>query len=271
MRVTIYQPQYFPRLHYYNRIIDSDTFVILDSTQYTKALTHLDDDRRHKSYQSDTPIKIAIGEFLLTVPIKHQGLLPINQTKIDYNQNWARRHLLILKSAYAKSAYFKLIYPQLVQILSTKYDNLATLNINTILWGIAYISGAEIDIAQLSIDSVNTKLAKNKIIRLKKIITDKDIGIARPPGAKKGTQWTANICKALGATEYFHGETAKKGYMELDHYKNLGISPIVQNWTCSTYSQQFILKIPFLPNLSIIDLLFNVGGSSALEIILSRK
>ena len=46
MRVTIYQPQYFPRLHYFNRILNADTFVVLDSAQYTKSLVHFDTEQK---------------------------------------------------------------------------------------------------------------------------------------------------------------------------------------------------------------------------------
>jgi len=88
MRVCIYQPQYFPRLHYINRILDSDKFIFFDSAQYTKKLVHLNDGgTKHKSYQSHSPIKTAQGEFLLLVPVKHQSFIPINKTIIDYEKD----------------------------------------------------------------------------------------------------------------------------------------------------------------------------------------
>lgn len=268
MRITIYQPQYFPRLHYFNRILNRDIYVILESSQYTKALTHHDDKkRRHKSYQADTPIKLPYGPQLLTVPIKHKWFLPINQTPIDYTHKWAAKQLRTITMAYQKAPYFNKLYPQIEEIFSLKYPSLAHLNIITTLWGIANLLNLQIPVDDLTIKRVNENLNKSRRIPLKKITSDKDIESKKPDEQKKGNKWIIKICQALGATEQVHGETSKAGYMDLHFLKKHGIKSVVQNWQCHQYPQQFDYRIDFLPNLSIMDLLFNVSQKSARSII----
>jgi hypothetical protein len=271
MRVTIYQPQYFPRLHYFNRILDADIFVILDSTQYTKSLVHFDNDqkKRHKSYQADTPIQFSQGTYLLTIPIKHQGLLALNKTQIDYTHHWAPKHVSTLRSAYGKAPFFNVFFPQIKEILSKQYQSLAELNMNTILWGLSCALGFDVAVEDLSLELINRKLKQNKV-GLSKILCDRETGVKRPDGFRKGTEWTTAICQSLGATEYLHGGTAQSGYMESDYYNMYGITPIIQNWKCQEYHQQFRDRLGFIPNLSIVDLLFNAGQERTQQILLEK-
>lgn len=268
-RVAIYQPRYFPQLHYFHRALHSDVFVILASAQYTKSLVHVTEGKiqqRHPSYQSDTPIKLSSGNHLLTVPTKHHGLAPINQTEIDYSHRWINQHLQTIKSAFGKTPRFDQIYPQVQNILDLRSQNLADLNLQTIIWGITTILGFGATL-ELNLEKLNSLLIKSTTARLKTILTDQQTGVPRPEGNAKGTEWTAQICHSLRASEYFHGGTAQAGYMDLDYYRNLGITPVAQNWRCPEYPQQFSDKIGFISNLSILDLLFNVEPDAAQKIL----
>ena len=265
MRVTIYQPQYFPRLHYFNRLLDSDTYVVLESAQYTKVLNHFVGGKKekHKSYQSHSPIKLAGGEYFLSVPTKGESFLPINKTQADYSQKWVENHLKTIKSAYSRAPYFSEVFAELENILSVKYSNLAELNLKTILWGISKILDLNLSISSITLEEINTYLAKNNRVRLKKILLDwqtTDVSEAN----EKGDDWIIEICKSLGATEHVHGETSKVGYMNMDRYKEIGINPITQDWLGKEYLQEFS-KLGFKPNLSIIDLLFNTDSQEAFK------
>ncbi len=268
MKVSIYQPRYFPQLHYFNRALTSDVFVILDCAQYTKALVHNinGEKERHKSFQSDTVIKFPEGSHFLTVSIKHDGLLPISQTKLDYSSDWARRHAATISTAYRKSPSYDKVFPQIEKLLKSEYTTLGELNIKTFLWGLACIMGLDLDASELNIDTINKHLETSNF-RLKKIILGSELGVERPEGFQKGTEWTVAICKKLGATEYVHGETAQNGYMNEEYYKENDINLVTQNWSCAEYEQQFSDKAGFISNLSIIDLVLNVDREKALEII----
>lgn len=269
MLLTIYQPQYFPRLHYFARICASDVFVILDSAQYTKSLVHLTQKgrERRKSYQSDTPIKYPQGEYFLTVPIKHDGLLPINKTQIDYSHKWVPKHLSTIKTFYSKAKNFENLFPQIKEVLTQKYDNLAELNIKIIIWALSSIFGLDFKVKDLTLENLNKNLEKGDL-RLKKVIKDSQTGVRRPYGLQKGTEWTIAILKSQEASKYYYGGTALLGYMDIEAYKKAGITPLKQEWVCREYSQQFSDRVSFISNLSIIDLLFNEENDKVKEILL---
>lgn len=269
MRVTIYQPQYFPRLHYFNRILNSDVFVILDTAQYVKNIVQEEKGSavRVKSYQSDTPIKLATGSYCLTIPLlSRQSYQSIKSTEISYKELWTKKHLFTLKNSYAKAEAFRRLYPDIVLLLNQAYSSLAQLNSTTILWGIAALFNFSTRPDKITLEEINKKLQKVPV-RLKKVIPVSTLNVKRPEGTQKGTEWTAKICQKLQATEYYHGGVAQAAYMESKYYKKLGITTTVQNWKCGTYKQQFIDKVGFIPNLSILDLLFNEEPYKAQQII----
>lgn len=266
MRVTIYQPRYFPQLHYFNRIFSSDIFVILDTAQYTKSLTYPGEKKtRIRSYQSDTPIKTAAGIHLLTVPLRNNGLLPIAETEIAYAEPWNLRHLATIRSAYNRAPYYKTLSSRLEMLLRKKYRTLGQLNIATIIWAIDSL--LNLRLPDLTLENLNISLQKQRQVRLRQVLTVGQTGVSRPNGYRKGTEWTAAICTNLSATEYLHGGTGREAYMDLQYYNNLGVRPIEQNWTCSTYLQQFTENHGFTPNLSVLDLLFNVDHEAAQKIL----
>jgi hypothetical protein len=247
-------------------MLNSDVFVFLDNAQYTKSLRQVtpEGEKRMVSYQSDTPIKTSQGRVLLTIPIRHNGYSPLNEIEIDYSQHWYKKHLLMIKSSYLHASNFPAVDASLKTLLPKKHSTLAHLNIATTLWALSLLLG--IFQEGLTLDNVNTILARGDF-RLKKIVLASTLGVRRPEGLQKGTQWTTAICTKLGATEYIYGGTAKNNYMDLDYYTSHGITPIMQDWKSKVYPQQFT-RIPFLPNLSIVDLLCNVERKKALEIIL---
>ena len=77
------------------------------------------------------------------------------------------------------------------------------------------------------------------------------------------------ICKTVGATEYLCGAVSalgnenEKPYMDLNKFREAGIQVVVQDWKPAEYPQAG--KGEFVPNLSIIDLLYNVGLEKAYE------
>lgn len=264
MRVTIYQPQYFPRLHYFHRILNADIFVLLDTAQYTKSLVHQTPagTERHKSYQSDTPIKTGEGVFHLTVPVESKKMLPINQTAIAYMHKWDQKHKTLLKAQYAKAPYFSERFPSVQELLTTSFQSLSALNSATIMWGLRTVFALP-----HNEQSINEQLQSLQHVRLKKIVLVSELGVKRPEGRQMGTEWTTGICEVLGATEYYHGETAGNNYMDVDYYIKRGIRPVSQKWHCPSYNQQYMKRLGFIPNLSILDLLFNESPSRAREVL----
>jgi len=273
MRVCIYQPQYFPRLHYFNRALNSDVFVIMDTAQYTKSLVHREGDetrgKRHKSYQSDTAIKTSAGVFELTVPIIHGGLKPINKTKIDYTKNWTAKHYHTIVSAYGTKGDNNKLLEDIRMILNKKHDSLSDLNVETFLWALCVLLGTCYKDGE-SLERTGRALKKSGNIRLGKIVKLSELGIARPEGRQKGTEWTLKICEKFAATEYYCGGTAQLGYMDENLYADRGIKVILQNWKCPEYKQKFLETQGHVKNLSILDLLLSEGQEEGVDVLVDK-
>lgn len=263
MRLSGYQPQYFPRLHYFARALDSDIFEISDYLQFVRKHAYQLPDgsgKRGKSYQAHTPIKLHQGTTYLSIPTKQKGLFPINQIEIDYHQNWVSKHVKSIETGYSRAKNFKKIFPEVESILETKYKNLAQLNVLTILWGVATILGEKnVRLENLSVDKINRQLKQKHPFRLKKIVLMSETDITPPSKEKGANDWIIELCQKFGVNEYYYGGTAASAYMDFTRFKQAKIKLIEQDWKGLQYSQQ-LPKLGFIPNLSIIDLLINEGG-----------
>lgn len=265
MRYSGIQPQYFPRLHYFARALNTDIFVLRDEVQFV--IRHkYPDGKNGPSYQAHSPIATSSGIYLLTVPTAHQGLLPINQTRISYNHAWVHRHLKTIQFSYFRSANFSKIQPDIEWILKNKHQFLSELNIQTFLWGINIFLGSPLTITQLSINNINKILKMNKQFRLQKILTASDIKQLKNK-TLSANEKILSIIKAIGADEDYTGGTAAQAYMDHALFEGRGVKVIIQDWRCQKYPQLFEKKNGFLPNLSIIDLLMNVSLKQATDII----
>jgi hypothetical protein len=100
MQVAIHQPQYLPWLGYFDKIDQSDLFVILDNVQFKK-----------NEWQNRNKIKTAQGWQWLTVPVLHQSREKIGDVRINNKVDWKRKHLHALQTNYHRSPYFRDYYP----------------------------------------------------------------------------------------------------------------------------------------------------------------
>ncbi len=266
MRYSGIQPQYFPRLHYFARILNADIFMLRDDAQFVG---------RHKypsgkngpSYQAHTPIKQPTGEYLLTVPFKHAGLLPIKQTEISYNDRWTHAHLGTLLTFYGKAPHIKVLMPEIEDLLKTRYQYVGELDLATLLWGLLHLLGEErVTKEMLSLSYVREKLKKQATFRLKDIQLGSETKALTDPSLDRNEKIVA-VIKEVGADEDYCGGTAQQAYMDMELFKKNGIKITVQDWKCKEYPQQFIKQQGFLPNLSIIDLLMNAAHTEAVRII----
>lgn len=273
MRLAGYQPQYFPRLHYFARILDSDIFEISDYVQFVKKHAYPGDsgsEHRGKSYQAHTIIKEHRGARHLAVPTKSKGLLPINRTEIEYAIPWFEKHLKSIVHAYAASPFLKNVHRDLTAILKARYENIAALNITTIFWALARILGdRSSNPLALTASNINSLLSTSHPFRLRKVVVLSETDIPPAGNGRDANDWIIEICKRYYITEYYYGGTSAVAYMDFQKFKEAGINLVPQNWTCAPYHQQH-KKVGFLPNLSIIDLLANVPRDEAMRILITR-
>jgi hypothetical protein len=261
------QPQYFPRLHYFARILNTDIFVLRDDAQFVRKHKY-PDGKTDKSYQAHSPIKQSFGRFLLSVPVTHEGFLSLSDTKVDKDNDWVESHLKTFKIAYSKAPYFKEIYPELEKIFENAADkSIGELNTSTIMWSILRLLGdKKVPLDNLSIDEVIDRLKKKKDVRLKEIKQASKSKSLKNKTLKTNEKIVA-LCKEFGANEDYCGGTGVSAYVDHSLFEKNGISIKVQDWKCKEYPQLF-QKLGFIANLSILDLLFNVHASSARTLLL---
>ena len=215
--VGMIQSNYIPWRGYFDFIDEVDTFVIYDDVQYTR-----------KDWRSRNLIKTSTGPAWLTVPVlftmKHPTL--IQDTPISYAQDWIRKHIGTITSAYRNAPYFSEHSPDLFNIIRMKHNTISTLNVELILWA-------------MKILGINTP-----------ILFSKDF---HPVGVK--TDRIIHILKQLSATGYLVGPSAKH-YIDINRFKSEHINLEFKSNIYPEYPQ---LYGTFISNVSVIDLIFNCG------------
>jgi len=216
--VAIHQPNYMPWLGYFQKMKKADVFILLDNAQLPG-----------KGLPNRNYIKGKDGKkVLLTVPIKKTN--GVNSTYIeaipDYSKLWQREHLNKIKDAYFKAPFFETIFPQIESIILFKQDNLS--NLSTAF-----------------VETICNLLAIKAKLILASSMTEK--------GLQKNER-NIDLCLQAGGTTYLSGQGAKK-YNDENLFVQHELSILYQNFELPVYKQ---LGEVFMPNLSVIDILFNL-------------
>lgn len=277
VRLVGYQPQYFPRLHYYARFLNADIFKISDTLQYVRRHAYPSDDgKTHNgpSYQAHAPIKTSQGIYLLDVPVRHEGKKSdrmLNTVGLDPRNEWQQKHLKNIEFNYKKAPQFERLFPSLQVLLSQPYSSLAACTVATTLWGLSVLFELPLAVEALSVAQLNALLPIAPF-RLKKIVRMSEEGItpAHKDDGESVNDWIIANCRAFGADEYYFGGTAAAAYIDHDRLREAGIQLVQQDWRGEEYPQQFP-RHGFLPNLSIIDLLMNMQPADARRILMTHS
>jgi hypothetical protein len=95
MILSIHQPNYLPWLGFFDKIKQSDIFVIFDNVQYPRGKNH---------FSNRNKIKIPNKGKWLTVPVAGKSEIK-NFNEIGFkNDTWKEEHLRLLKSILRKSS-----------------------------------------------------------------------------------------------------------------------------------------------------------------------
>jgi hypothetical protein len=223
--VAIHQPNFIPWLGFFYKIYKSDIFVLLDNVQFPK-----------ESAAARNYIKGKNGsKVLLSVSVKKSegSFQNYNEIELDYSSKWNIKHLNQIKDAYIKSSYFNLYFPEFESILKTKFYTLAELNIAIIKWVLKHLE-------------ITTQV---------EIASQFDGG-----GFGRKNNRNLNICLHFGANSYLSGIGAKQ-YNDESLYEENKVELLYSDYKPATYPQ--INGNEFLPNLSVLDALFNCGSETA--------
>lgn len=196
---------------------------------------HLDCVQYKKNeWQNRNRIKTARGWQWLTVPVTYRFPQKINEVGIDNTTDWARRHLQALRTNYRRAPFFESYFPAIEALLSRRWESLSELNLSLIecIRGILGIAD-------------------------KPAVRASSIGAAEEP-----TERLIDICRELGADAYLAGAGAA-AYMDVARVAQSGLRLLTQAFEHPVYPQRFD---GFIPQLSIVDLIFNCGPESAVLI-----
>jgi len=176
-------------------------------------------------------IKTPSGPRWLTVPVRHRGLgrPAIRDIRIEAGHPWARKQAGTLRQFYSEAPFAEHYLDELESLLHRPWDFLVDLDSAVIRW-----------------------LAKSFGI-------DRPFVFSSTLGIEGGrSERLARICENFGATHYLSGDAARD-YLDESVFSSAGIAVEWQDFSHPVYPQRFD---GFIPYLSAIDLLLNVGGES---------
>lgn len=226
--VTIHQPNYLPWIGLFSKVKRAECFVVADDFPYTK-----------HSGTNRNKIRTNSGWYYLTIPIeKIYYNTPICNVLLPSDKSWIKNHWENIRSHYAKSMFFKLFSDSFSEFYKNDFQYLWELNMEIILYLIACFK-IEVE-----------------------IIRSSDLGIDNSELNK--TETLIEITKAVGGNTYISGPSGRD---YLDH-KLFRDNEINLSYFCFQHPEYRQRYKPFIPNISAIDLLFNVG-SAAGEIVTS--
>jgi len=190
-----------------------------------------------QDFNNRNKIKTANGAIWLTVPIKAKGYMDkqIKDIEIDYSINWRQRHWKSIYLNYKKSPYFYKYADFFEDVYKKEWVYLTDLNEYMLKW---FLKELNIQTKHYKASELDFEGHKSDLV--------------------------VDMCKKLKADVYVFGALGKD-YAEEDNFNKEKIKLYFQDYKHPVYSQ---LYGDFIPNLSIIDLLFNCGEKS-LEVLMS--
>ena len=190
-----------------------------------------------RSWQQRNKIRVGSDTIWLTVPVLTKGKFEqqIKDVRISADKDWRSKHLKTIEMAYSKAPYFNSFFPIIERIYQFPCVFLAELNIFAILEICEFIG-------------LEPKISRSSQISTSGSNSDKIL----------------NLCKKEHANSYFTGASGKN-YLILEDFNYSGIEVEFQNFFMPKYQQ--IGHSDFIPNLSIIDVGFNLARSKILDAI----
>jgi hypothetical protein len=180
---------------------------------------------RHE--ENRTRLKSPQGSQWLTIPMHRSSRKqPIMETYVNYSEPWQRKAIKTIANLYSKAPYYDSYASEVNMILEQPYKTLTELDRAT--WEPAR--------RLLGIDC-RFELASELAV------------------SGQGPQLLLNICQHLGADTYLSGAFGQD-YIDAEEFAAVGVKVKYFEYNYPTYSQRFD---GFVPYLSYLDMLFNVG------------
>ncbi len=249
-------------------MLNSHEFIFRDDVQFVRNHRYPNGGRQ-PSYQMHTPVYSHSGPLLLNAQIKKKSGLSIRKQQLSYEPDWTRKLINKLDEAYRKAPYYESIRGELVVLLENYYASLGELNIRTTIWGLCHLLGVEYSSSR-SLASIAAQVASDDSCRLKNLSLGSEHLGDHSADAGTATDRILRLCKITGCRGYIAGGTAIDSYFELDKFEAGEVQVCRQGWTCEEYPQAAAGNSVFIANLSIIDLLANLGAPQSMALLTSN-
>ena len=185
---------------------------------------------RGRSYATRTKIKTPDGTHWLTLPTERRGMLSYREQPLMPVDRWQNTIFETVRHNYARANYWDYGgFTDTFRDVANYSWTLAQFNTGLIVWAMGLLE----------------------------IETDIQFQSDLPSRPEKSVA-PVYYCKALGCDTYLSGNGAKD-YNNPAAFEIFDVELRYQEFQCPTYSQ---LWQKFRPNLSILDLLFNLGPTA---------
>ncbi len=186
---------------------------------------------KKREFQNRNKILTSSGPLWLTVPVRTRGKFEqlIKDVEIDNSVDWRKAHFESIRNNYGRAPFFKEHEPFFTSVYKKEWLKLAELNIYIVIYILSYLEIPVKVVFESALAAEGVKTAR-----------------------------LVSICKKNKASIYLSGAGAKD-YLEEEQFKEAGINLEYQVFKHPVYPQ---LLPGFVPDLSVIDLLFNRGKES---------
>ncbi|MBL0938545.1 MAG: WbqC family protein [Gemmatimonadaceae bacterium] len=231
MIVSIMQPAYLPWLGYFDRLQRSDLHIVLDSVPLGTA--------NRNNFTTRNRVRRAgpanEGTWL-TVPVaggQHDTI--IRDVMLANQPGWARKHAETLRHSYARAPFASDV-ADIARVIQEHAEANASGN------------GA---LASL-LDVTTERLCEKLDIRTPMVLS------SSLPVTGTKSALILSLCVHVGATTYVSGPFGRD-YLDLVAFTKAGVQVEFHDYAHPTYTQQ---GEPFVPYLSVVDLIANHGAAS---------
>jgi len=183
-------------------------------------------------------VKTPQGICWLTVPVVKKDIIHtlLRDVEINNSTPWWKKHLGTLKQSYGKAPYFRDYFPIFEEGYGRRWERL-------------------FDLDMFFIEQLMKALGLERPLSLSSSLSEE--------GDRNGR--LISICRHFGADRFYEGK-AGEDYMDIERFRESGIEVVFQDYQHPEYPQ---LYGEFIPYLSVVDLLLNMGPES-LSIITHR-
>jgi len=229
MRVAMMQPAFMPWQGYFELILKSDRFIFLDDFQFSV-----------QSYHQRNRLFVNKGQVdWYTVPVQKSNSFgaPLNKTKINEIIPWRKKMFKRIEANYSKAPYYSEIAPFMSSWLLTPKESLAEQNIVFIKF-VCELLDVKCEF-RISSENQSKSRRSERVIEL-----------------LRWCEADSYLC-AKGAFEYM---------LEDNVFPVSDIEVLFQDFKVRTYEQVGAVD-NFIPSLSVLDALMNIGPKATKELI----